>query len=324
MKVCVFGGGAIGGYLAGHLSQGECELSIVARGANLAAIKANGIRVITPRGEIAASVNVTDRPETLGQQDYLFITLKQQNLLDSIPQMSEIVGKSTCIIPPTTGIPPWYFREFDGKFRNVSLPLIDPGSLIANAFSQENIIGCVFFVPVEVREPGVVQCNAPNAHVRIGELDGSISDRLLWINNLMVGAGVLSTISRNIRGEIWSKMVNSLSWNPVAALTLATLGQIGGHPNTASIVKDMMYEADRIGRCLGVNIEESPEDRIATAIVAKNHKMSMLQDLENGRPLEFSQILSSFRQVQGLTGESTPIIDTVLALMDLRVKRSAR
>ncbi len=321
LKVCIFGGGAIGGYLAAHLARANlCEVSVVARGGTLQAIRDNGLTVSTPTGTFTAKVRATDNAAELGVQDYVFVTLKAHQVEDALPQLAQLMDDSTVVLPPTTGIPYYFFHGWSDGPQDRRLPEIDPQGRQWEAIPPRQVLGCVYWIGAHSPAPGVVMQDGAKAGLPIGELDGSHSERVVKLGKLLSASGIESKVNDNIRGAIWVKFVNSLCWNPVAVLTLATLGAMARSSAVTHIVKTMMEEADALAARLGLQIPQSPDKRIAMTVSAANHKMSMLQDLEHGRPMELGALVRSLHAVRALTDLGTPALDTVLALAALRAE----
>ena len=327
MKICVFGAGAIGGYLAVHLAQVDgVEVSVVARGAHLAAIRRDGLVLESPSGTLRARVRATDDPGELGLQDIVIVALKSHQVAPALGGIKALLGPRTAVVPPTTGIPYWYFHGLPGPFLNRQIERLDPQGLQWQQMPPERVIGCVYWVASEVTAPGVIHHDGSLSRFPIGEPDGSTSERLTRLAGTLAAAGLDAPIVPDIRAWIWAKMISSLCWNPVATLTLATLSEMNARPEIVAIVRRMMTEADALAQKLGV--EKTPitiDQRIAAARNAGHHKMSMLQDLERGRPLELDVLVDSIDAMRELAQSSTPTIDSVYALLRLRaVSQSGR
>ena len=326
MKICIFGAGAIGGYLATHLARAAgVELSVVARGAQLAAIRANGLAIERPGGSLRARVRATDDPRELGPQDVVILTLKQHQLPAVLDSVQPLLGPDTAVVPPTTAIPYWYFHELPGPFRNRQVERLDPQGRQWRALAPGRVIGCVYWVASEVTAPGVIHHDGALSRFPIGEPDGSRSERVLRLAEALAAGGLDAPVVPDIRGWIWAKMISSLCWNPVATLTLGTLSEMNARPEIMAIVRAMMQEADAMARRLGV--EQTPigiDDRIAAARNAGHHKMSMLQDLERGRPLELDTLVDSIEAMREIVQTPTPTIDIVYALLKLRAAKLPR
>lgn len=325
MKICIFGAGAIGGYLATHLAQvAGVSVSVVARGGHLAAIRANGLAIESPRGTLRARVQATDDPRELGVQDVVILALKSHQVAAALDGVQALLGAETAVVPPTTGIPYWYFHDLPGPFANRQIERLDPQGRQWHALPPQRVIGCVYWVASEVTAPGVIHHDGSLSRFPIGEPDGSTSPRLLRLAQAMKSAGLDAPVVPDIRAWIWAKMISSLCWNPVAVLTLGTLSEMNARPEVVGIVRTMMTEADALAYKLGV--EKTPiaiEQRIAAARYAGNHKMSMLQDLERGRPLELDVLVDSIEAMREIAETPTPTIDTVYTLLRLRAAKHA-
>jgi 2-dehydropantoate 2-reductase len=319
MKICIYGAGAIGGYIAGHLAAvTDVEVSVVARGAHLAAIREKGLRVVTPERDQTVRVRATDDAAELGPQDYVFITLKSHQVAPALESMRPLLGDHTSVLPPTTGIPYWYFHGLAGPFAERRLDRLDPGGAQWSALDPARVIGCVYWVGTESPAPGVVRQDGGGASLPIGEPNGLRSERLMRLAEVMKQSGLHAPMRSDIRGEIWIKMINSLCWNPVAVLTMATLGAICARPELVALVRRMMGEAEAVAAAVGATIPVAMEKRIHVTARLTHHKMSMLQDLERGRPLEIDVLRDSIVAMRELVSLETPTIDALLDLVRLR------
>ncbi|HMC16868.1 MAG TPA: 2-dehydropantoate 2-reductase [Albitalea sp.] len=323
MKLCIFGAGAIGGYLATHLAQVDgLEVSVIARGDHLAAIRRNGLVIESPRGTLRARVRATDRPQDLGPQDIVVLALKSHQVTPSLAGVQQLLGRHTAVVPPTTGIPYWYFHGLPGPFRDRQIERLDPQGRQWQALAPERVIGCVYWVASEVTAPGVIHHDGSLSRFPLGEPDGSSSERVLQLAAALKSAGLDAPVVPDIRAWIWAKMISSLCWNPVATLTLATLSEMNARPEVVAIVRSMMGEADALAQRLGVQqMPISIDQRIAAARNAGDHTMSMLQDLERGRPLELDVLVDSIEAMREIAQSPTPTIDTVYALLRLRASK---
>ncbi|SOE89183.1 2-dehydropantoate 2-reductase [Caballeronia arationis] len=325
LKVCIFGGGAIGGYIAGHLARsGLCEVSVVARGATLDAIRSNGIRVVTPAEDFTVRVNARSDSRELGVQDYVFITLKAHQVGGALDQIGHLMDRSTVVLPPTTGIPYYFFHAARGALKDRQMQRIDPAGRQWLALPPQQVLGCVYWIGAHPVEPGVIAQDGAKAGCPIGELDGSRSARVDRLSELLSASGIASKVNDDIRSAIWIKFVNSLCWNPVAVLTQATLGEMRDAGDIVAIVKAMMLEADALAQRLDIAIGPDPDKRIAMTLSATHHKMSMLQDLEAGRALELDALTESLYAVRELAEMRTPVLDSILAMARLRAQTAGR
>ena len=320
MKICIFGGGSIGGLLAVNLEKIGINVSVIARGQHLEVMKKNGLTLINSLGEETSFiVNCTDDPNSLGIQDYLFITIKSPALLPSLENLKPLVGKNTTIITCMNGIPHWYFHKLDNKYANYKIKCLDADLLIDSILPPDNIVGSVVYPACEIVKPGTIKHIAGN-RFSLGEPDGSESDRLKFISEILKKAGFRAPIQKNIRDEIWLKLIGNLSFNPISALTGATLEQICNDQGTEAIVKEMMIEAKTIAEKLGAKINMSIEKRIDGARKVGAHKTSMLQDIEAGKPIEIDSIIVAVRELGELTNSPTPNINTILNLTMQKAK----
>ena len=314
MRVTLYGAGAIGCYLAAHLATVPgLELSVIARGATLQAIRQAGIGFFGPQGEKRVRVHATDDPASLPVQDVVFITLKAHQVDAALDGIARLLGPETMVVPPTTGIPWWYFHGRGER----QLPRLDPAGRQWAVIGPERAIGCTYWVGADTLAPGEVHA-AGDAGFPIGEPSDAPSERLLLLQQVMTSAGLKAPIRADIRAEIWAKMINSLVWNPLAVLTGATLGALGTKPEIIALAHDMMAEAEAVALAAGAKMATPAEKRIAWTMKATSHKMSMLQDLERGRVLEYAILHDSIMAMRELYGLTTPLIDRVYAMLALR------
>jgi len=318
MRICIYGSGTIGCFLGAHLARvPDVTLSMVARGATLAALRGHGIRLETPAGLTEVPVEATDAPATLPPQDVVFITLKAHQLTDALDGIAPLLGPETAVVPPTTGIPYWYFHGLPGPHAGRRLLRLDPGGRQWEVLGPERAIGCAFWVGTDTIGPGAVRQEGA-ANFPIGEPDGTRSGRLERLHAVMREAGLHAPIREDIRGEIWTKMINSLVWNPIATLTGATLGQVAAAPDAVALARRMMAEAEDIAAAVGAHLPVPAEQRIAWTLALSDHRMSMLQDLERGRALEYGVLYDSVLEMRAIAGLATPTIDAVYALLALK------
>lgn len=324
MKICVFGAGAIGGFVAARLARvSGLTVSVVARGAQLAALRANGLRVQSPEGDWQVRVTATDRPETLGPQDVVFIALKQHQLTAALPGLQTLLGPDTSVVPPTTGIPYWYFHGLAGPHAGRQIERLDPGGAQWRTLGPQRALGCVYWVATEVVAPGVIHHDGRLLRFPLGEPDGSTSPRVQALAEAMNAAGLNAQVVPDIRAWIWAKMISSLSWNPLAVLTGATLDRLTATPEVVALVRRLMREAEVVAESLGVtHWPITTDERIAAARHAGAHRMSMLQDWDRGRPLEIDVLTESIAAMRELAGVATPTIDEVYALLRLRATKA--
>lgn len=313
MKICIFGAGAVGGYLAAKLKGGGEDVSVVARGEQLAAIRAKGLRLISGEEEQVVEVPAVDDPAELGPQDYVIVTLKAHQAWEAADSMAPLFGPSTAVVTAQNGVPWWYFHGLQGQFANLRLESVDPGDRQWRAIGPERVLGCTIYVAAEVVEPGVVR-HLFGQNFGLGEPNRRETDRLKMLAAIFEASGVKPRIYPEIRNDIWLKLWGNLCFNPISALTRAPLDEIATDPATRSVARNMMAEAERIGRRLGVHFRLDVERRINSAAQVKGHRTSMLQDLELGRPLELDALLTAVQELGRIVDLDTPYIDCVLGL----------
>jgi 2-dehydropantoate 2-reductase len=318
MKVCIYGAGAIGGHIGGHLARSGAEVSLIARGPHLEAIQKNGLRIAGKDLDFTVQVQATNNPADLGPQDYVFITLKSHQVDGVLEKMQPLLGPETAVIPPTTGIPWWYFYGLEGPNANRRSELLDPGGRQWDLIGPERALGCAFWTAAEVPEPGVIHQDGLRASYPIGEPDGSKSARLVKLVEAMTEGGLHAPLQTDIRGQIWTKMINSLCWNQAAFLTEAINGGFGGAPDVVEVVRRMMVEMEAVAAALGATIPVPMEKRITMTVNATDHTMSMLQDLQRGRPIEIDVLADSVAAMSEAAGIETPTVNALLALTKLK------
>ncbi|MBC8267310.1 MAG: 2-dehydropantoate 2-reductase [Rhodospirillaceae bacterium] len=319
MKICVFGAGAIGGYMAVELKRAGYDVSIVTRGAHLEAIRANGLRLRIAGEEKTATVTASDDPADLGSQDYVILTLKAHSVPPIADKLAPLLGKETAVVTGMNGMPFWYFHGLEGAWRDHRIESVDPGGVLWRTITPQRAIGCVVYPACEVTEPGIIEHIEGN-RFSLGEPDGSKSERVQALSKAMIAAGLRAPVKTNIRDEIWLKLWGNLSFNPISALTGSTLEDIVSDPDSCGLARSMMVEAEMIAAKLGVKFPIDVDKRIKGAGAVGAHKTSMLQDLERRRPMEIDALVSSVQELGLLTDTPTPTIDTVLAM----TKRLAR
>jgi len=319
MRICVFGAGAIGGYMGVKLAESGADVSLVARGPHLAAMKSNGLRLIEETGETTVNPIASDDPAHLGVQDYIIVTLKAHSVPAVVPKMAPLIGPNTTIVSGVNGVPWWYFHGVGGSFEGTRLTSVDPGDVQWNGFGPDKVLGCVVYPAAEVIEPGVIKHIEGN-RFSLGEPDGSKSDRAVALSKALISSGLKAPVRSKLRDEIWVKLWGNLSFNPISALTHATLDVLCTDPGTRGVARGMMVEAQEIAEKLGVKFPIDVERRIDGGAAVGAHRTSMWQDLDQGRPMEIDALVKSVQELGALTKTATPTIDTVLALTQLRAK----
>jgi 2-dehydropantoate 2-reductase len=321
LKVCVFGAGAIGGFVGAELSRvSDVDVSVVARGAHLAAIRESGLRLLIDGEERIVHPRCTDDPVELGVQDYVIIALKAHQISEAVESMRPLMGERTCVVTASNGLPYWYFYGADAVATGTTLESVDPGGTQWRVLGPERAVGCVVFPAAEVVAPGVIQ-HEHGKKFPIGEPDGQKSARIEKLHSILTDAGLDAPIRSDIRDEIWLKLWGNLCFNPISALTLATVDVIASDPETRAICKAMMAEASAIGERLGLHLRVDADRRIDGMAALGPHKMSMLQDLERGRSMEIEPLVGVVQELGRLVDVPTPTIDVVLALIRRRTAR---
>ena len=319
MKICIFGAGAIGGYMGVKLAQVGADVSLVARGPHLKAMKKDGLRLIEEGNDTTVPVTASENPEDLGIQDYVVITLKAHSVPLIVNKMEPLINKKTTIVSGVNGIPWWYFHKIDGEFEGTRVNSVDPGNVQWDAFGPDKVLGCVVYPAAEVIEPGVIKHIEGN-RFSLGEPDGSKSDRALKLSKVLTAAGIKAPVRPKLRDEIWVKLWGNLSFNPISALTHATLDVLCKDIGTRDVARKMMIEAQNIAEKLGVKFPIDVERRIDGGAAVGAHRTSMLQDLDQGRPMEIDALVTSVQELGRITKTPTPTIDVVLSLIKLRAR----
>ncbi len=322
-KICVFGAGAIGGYIGARLALGgEADVSLVARGPHLAAMKQNGLTLKQAGETHVVRPKVTDDPRELGPQDFIIIALKAHALTGVIDQLMPLIGKDTAILFAQNGIPWWYFHGVGGPFEGTRLESVDPGGAIWDRIGPERAIGSVVWQAAEIEAPGVIAHHYGD-RMPIGEPDGTKTERAATLSRLLTAAGIKSPVRPNLRNEIWLKLWGNLSFNPVSVLTQGTLVDLATDPGTRRVVRTMMEEARAVGEKLGVTFTVSAEDRMDMAAKVGAHRTSMLQDVEAGRPTELDALLGVVIELARLVEVGTPSLQIVYDLCKFRSRQPA-
>ena len=318
MKICIFGAGAIGGYMGAKLAQAGADVSLVARGPHLAAMQAKGLTLIEEGCEpVTVQVRASADAAELGTQDYVIVTLKAHSVPAVVGAMQPLIGEHTTIVSGVNGVPWWYFHKIGGPLEGTRLHSVDPGNVQWDGFGPDRVLGCVVYPAAEVSIPGTIRHIEGN-RFSLGEPDGSTSDRAVALSQVLRSAGLKAPVRPRLRDEIWVKLWGNLSFNPISALTLATLDVLCTDPGTREVARRMMLEAQVIGEKLGVTFPIDVERRIDGGAAVGAHRTSMLQDLDAGRPMEIDALIGSVQELGRITATPTPTIDTVLALVALR------
>ncbi len=321
MKICIVGAGAIGGYLGAKLALAGEEVTLIARGAHLQAIQEKGLRLRSSdyTEDLIKDIRATQSIEEAGKQDVVIVALKAQSVPSVAPALPALYHDETMVVTAQNGIPWWYFRKIDTPYPDYRIQTVDPEGTVEANIPVDRVIGCVVYPAAELAEPGVVR-HIEGDRFTLGELDGSKSDRLQSLSQSFRKAGLKAPVRNQIRNELWVKLWGNLAFNPISALTRATLEQICQYSQTRELARNMMAEAQAIGEKLGVEFGIPLEQRIEGAEKVGAHKTSMLQDIEAGRPTEVDAIVGSVAELGRLLEIPTPHIDAVYASVKLLEK----
>lgn len=290
MKIAIVGAGAIGAFLGAKLALSGEDVYLIARGAHLQAMQNHGVRVKSPDGDFEAHPTATDDYESVGPVDFVFLTVKAHSLTEIAPQIAPLLGPETVVVSAQNGIPWWYFQSQGGPFDGTAIESVDPGGVIAQAIDPYRIIGCIIYPSTVIVQPGVIEHIEGN-RFSIGELDGTSSDRCKTLAAALICAGLKAPIRSRIRHDLWVKLLGNVVFNPMSALTGATLEEMATHPETSAIARAVMTEADEVAEALGVRLPLTIDQRMDGAKKVGAHKTSMLQDLESGRPMELESVV---------------------------------
>ncbi len=321
MKVAIVGAGAIGAYVGLRLALAGETVTFIARGANLDALRTRGVRLIAADGKEEAVTNLraTSDCGEAGPQDLVILAIKAHQVEPVAPEVPKMFGPDTVVIPMQNGIPYWYFHRHGGELAGTRVRSVDPNGVIGTHIPCERVIGCVVYPAAELVAPGVVQHIEGN-RFPVGEPDGSSSERVTRVSACFARSGLQAPVLADIRGEIWLKLWGNLTFNPISALSRATLASICQYPLSRELAISMMTEAQAVANKLGITFRVPLEKRVAGAERVGHHKTSMLQDVEAGRALEIDALLGSVVELARLTKTPTPCIDTVFALTKLLAK----
>lgn len=323
MKLCIYGAGAVGGLIAARLARAGHDVSVVARGAHLAAIRDSGLKVASERGEIVAKVKADANPARLGLQDCVIVTVKGPGLAGVAAEIAPLLGPATSIVTAMNGVPWWLFDRLPSGAGKLRLESLDPGGALARAMPTERIVGCVVHLSASVPEPGLVR-HGTGERLILGEPGGRNTDRTLRIAQALNGAGFETILSETIEKEFWVKLLGNLSFNPVSALTLATSDRLIADAQVKAYLVAIMRECLAIGRAVGIDADIDPEARIDMARSLGVFKTSMLQDLQAGRMLEIDTLFAGTLEIARQAGVAAPCTEALYGLIRLRAETSGQ
>ncbi len=322
MKFVIAGAGAIGAYLGACMARAGQDVTLFARGPHLRAMQQHGVRVKSSEGEFVARPKVSGSLEEIAPADVLFLGVKAHSLTQLAPQLKPLLGAETTVVSTQNGVPWWFFQGWDGPLKDVRLERVDPGGVIASAIEPRRVVGSIVYFSTEIVEPGVILHVAGN-RITLGEPDGARSERTRLIAEALIASGLRAPITTHIRQEIWVKLLGNVAFNPISALTGATLAQIVHDRDACELVRSIMREAEALAGKLGLEMPITIEKRIAGAEKVGEHKTSMLQDLEAGRPLEVEAVVGAVVELGERLGIAMPHTRSVYACTQLLAARRA-
>ena len=321
MKIAIFGAGAIGGFVGVKLAMVGADVTIIARGPHLAAMQANGVTLKTAGETIVVHPRCVASAAEAGRQDYVLVTLKAHSLPGAAPEIAKLMDADSTLVTGVNGVPYWYFYGLDSPWRDRPVENVDPGGVLWGLLPPSQALGCVVYPAAEVIAPGIIE-HTYGDRFSLGEPDGSRSVRAEALSQLMISAGLKAPVRPRIRDEIWVKLWGNMAFNPLSALTASTLGRLAGEPDLRAVARAMMTEGKAVAEALGIKFPIDIEKRMDGAAEVGDHKTSMLQDLERGRPMEIDALLGAVIELGTLTGIPMPTCEIILALVRERARRA--
>jgi 2-dehydropantoate 2-reductase len=316
VTIVIVGAGAIGGYLGARLTRAGADVTLVARGPHLQAMRERGLRILSPDGDFEVRPRVTGDLAPVRTAQVVFLGVKAHSLTTLAPQLGPLLGSDTAVVSLQNGIPWWYFQRHGGELDGLRLECVDPGGAIGAAIAPERVIGSLAYFSTETVEPGLIRHIEGN-RISFGEPDGTRSERCRRIAEALIAAGLRCPIGTRIRHEIWVKLLGNVAFNPISALTRATLAEMVRFPEVAALVRTVMTETEAVATALGIELPISIDQRMAGAEKVGAHKTSMLQDLENGRPMEVEAVVGAVVELGERLGASLPATRAVYACVKL-------
>jgi 2-dehydropantoate 2-reductase len=316
VKVAVVGAGAIGAYLGAALERGGSEVTLIARGPHLGAMQEHGVRVLSPRGDFEAHPAATDDLEVIGDAEVVFVALKAYSLPNIAPRLGAALAPGAVLIAAQNGIPWWYFQSHGGPLDGTVLESVDPGGVVTRSIPPEAIVGCVLYVSTEIVEPGVIR-HIEGTRFFFGEPAGTASERCLRIAAAVKAGGLKANVEERLRDQVWLKLIGNVAFNPVTALTGATLGELATRPEMVDLLRRIFEECAEVAARLGIEFPISLERRLEAGFEVGDHKTSMLQDLEAGKPLEIGCLTGALLELAMMLDVPAPHTRTVHACVTL-------
>jgi 2-dehydropantoate 2-reductase len=312
MKFLIAGAGAIGGYIGARMAQAGQDVTLYARGPHLRAMQERGLRVIGDEGEFEVHPRIVGDLAEAGPMDVIFLGVKANGLTLLAPQVQPLIGENTTVVGTQNGVPWWYFQAHAGELTGLHLERVDPGGAIAAAIPAKNVVASIAYFATDIVEPGVIRHTEGN-RLSLGEPDGTRSDRCKAISEALIKAGIRCPVTQKIRTEIWVKILGNVAFNPISALTRATLAQMARDPEVRHVVRNIMLEVEAVAAKMGIEMPISVDQRIAGAEKIGEHKTSMLQDLESGRPMELEAVVGAVVELGERLDVPMPYTRTVYA-----------
>lgn len=316
MRFLIAGAGAIGAYIGARMANAGFDVTLFARGPHLRAMQEHGVQVKSAQGDFVARPTLAGSLEEVGPVDVLFLTVKAHGLPQLAPRLKPVLGPDTTVVSTQNGIPWWYFQGFGGEWEGLRLERVDPDGVISSSIEARRVVGSIVYFSTEISSPGVIQHIEGN-RISLGEPDGSRSDRSRKIAEALISSGLRCPITTHIRHEIWVKVLGNASLNPVSALTRATLVQMVRDPGASKVIRNIMQEVEAVSHKLGMQLPVSIDQRMAGAEKVGEHKTSMLQDLEAGRPMELEELVGAVVELGERVGLSMPYTRTVYNCVNL-------
>lgn len=323
MKFLIAGAGAIGGYIGACMARAGEDVTLFARGPHLRAMQAHGVRVISPEGNFIAHPRIVGDLAEAGPVDVIFLGVKAHGLTQLAPQVAPLIAEGTTVVSTQNGVPWWYFQAGAGEFSGLQLERVDPGGVIAKSIPARSVVGSLVYFATDIAEPGVIRHTEGN-RISLGEPDGSRSERCRQIADALIRAGLRCPVTARLRNEIWVKLLGNVAFNPISALTRATLVTMARDPEVSMLVRDIMSEVEAVATKLGIELPVSIEQRMAGAEKVGEHKTSMLQDLEAGRPLELEAVVGAVVEIGERLNVAMPRTKSVYACTKLLEKMSSK
>jgi 2-dehydropantoate 2-reductase len=317
MRFAILGSGAIGSYVGAALARGGAEVVLIARGRQLEALQESGVQVLSARGDFEARLPATDDLAAVADAEVIVLGLKAYSLPELAPRLGELLGGETAVLPAQNGVPWWFFQSFGDAYEGTVLESVDPDGVVSRSIDPARVIGCVSYPATELVAPGVVR-HVEGTRFAIGEPDGSSSDRCRTIAEAFEAGGLKCPIEKQIRGQLWLKLIGNVAFNPTTALTGASLGELGLVPEMVALARGIMEECASVGTSLGIEMPVSIERRLEAGIAVGDHRTSMLQDLESGKPLEIDCLSGAVIEIATLLGIAVPQTRAVDAAVRLK------